>query len=243
MRLAIATTLLLAVLLLAIGPPVLASDVRADEGSDDDPGASLLAEVIRRTEFDELSADLGTGTLPLAASPGAGGASSLRPMGSASPREREALLLLLLRTSEDPNERRDLARALFARLDELSDWSLLALLFEEGLRTGAGSLDDALDAAARVLAALEEPSPRRAGYERLAIAVAGHARGTGARLERVDGRRGAPARRNAPGDRAPESIGGGGRGRPHIGPCAARSARRKPVVAAVGQIDAATDRR
>ena len=177
MRLAIATTLLLAVLLLAVGPPVLASDGRADEGSDDDPGASLLAEVIRLTEFDELAADLGTGALPLAASPAQVARALFDPWVRLRPREREALLLLLLRTSEDPNERRDLARALFARLDELSDWSLLALLFEEGLRTGAGSLDDALDAAARVLAALEEPSPRRAGYERLAIAVAGHARG------------------------------------------------------------------
>ncbi|MFW5744093.1 MAG: hypothetical protein ACOC2D_12530 [Spirochaetota bacterium] len=176
MRLSIATTLLLALVPIAVGPPAFAADGRAEEGSDDDPGASLLAEVIRRTEFDDLAAHLGAGALPLAASPAQVARALFDPWSRLPPREREALLLLLLRTSEDPNERRELARTLFARLEELSDWSLLALLFEEGLRTEAGSIEAALDAAGRVLAALEEPSPRRAGYERLAIAVAAHAR-------------------------------------------------------------------
>ncbi len=136
----------------------------------------LLVELVERSEFDDLAAELASGATPLGADRAQMARALFAPSARLRASEREALLLLLLRGGDGDDERAPLADALFARLDRLEDWTLLALLFEAGTRADSGTLFHGLDVAERILAALEEPSPRRAGYERAAIAVAGHAR-------------------------------------------------------------------
>ncbi len=164
MRRANVATLLLALLLLTTA--AAADDVRIPD--------DLLVELVERSDFDDLAAGLASGATPLGADRAQVARALFAPSVRLPRREREALLLLLLRGGDD--ELAPLADALFARLGRLEDWTLLAMLFEAGERTRTGTLADGLDVAARILAALEDPSPERAGYERAAIAVAGHAR-------------------------------------------------------------------
>lgn len=166
MRNVTAASLSLVLLLLVARPAPATDGVPAD---------ALLVEVIRRSDFDELVGQIAARDAPLGSSAAEVARALFAPSVGFPRRERETLLLLLVRTTDDPDARRDLADTLFARLDDIEDWSLLAMLFEQGVRSRTGTLVDALDAALRILAALEEPSSRRAGYERAAIAVARHA--------------------------------------------------------------------
>ena len=159
--------ILVPVLLLCAAPAIVA---------DGDVPVTLLVEVVERTSFDDLAAQIAAGSTPLGAAPEDLARAFFAPSVTLRRQEREALLLNLLRTTSERSSRHDLCLVLFARIEDLDDWSLLALLFEQAAHAGAGSLAHALEAAERILTVLEAPSSQNAGYERAAIAVAEHAR-------------------------------------------------------------------
>lgn len=177
---------LLVLALLTVGPAADAQDDRIDD--------ELLVEMIERSSFSDLATRLGSGATPLGVDPAQLARALFAPSIRLPDREREALLLLMLRAATVPasapgaaaDPAVELTTVLFARLDRLEDWSLLALLFEEGERVGTGTLAHGLEVAERILAALDDASSSRAGYEPAAIAVARHARAAAAATVRPE---------------------------------------------------------